>query len=227
MDSQNTSQEHQPDNNKNVKLIKIEEPEQNSQQNHQQNENKEAYQYYYQPPRLKTDRSLLKFLLYGLITFSVYDYYCLYCVSKDINTIARPYDGKKTINYLILAFIISPLTLGIGDIVWFHFLTSRISKELKRRNFDYQFGIKDFWIWKVLFTAIPSVISFGIGIYTAICYITSYINTGSISLSSSTEIIILIISYAVALVSAVGGCVYIHKLLKSMNLLSESYNYYG
>ncbi len=225
MNDQNTPQEYQPDN--------TQEPEETRpeyyQQDYQQNNQQQNQQYYSPQPMqpLKTNRSLLKFLLYGFVTLGIYNYICLYYVSKDINTIASRYDNRKTLNYLIMALIISPLTFGIGEIVWYHLLSSRVGNELKRRNYDYQFGVKDFWIFKVLFDIIPAIISLSATIYTVISYISTYASTGDISLSSETEIIIMVISYATTLISGVGGCIYYHKLLKSMNLLSESYNYYG
>lgn len=230
MDNQNTPPENQPTNNKSLELIKAKEQPHTQQQNYQQN-NFQNNQQYYCPKAmrpLKTDRSLFDFMLYGLLTFNIYNYYCLYRISKDINTIARPYDKKITINYLILIFIISPLTYGIGDLVWYHCLSSRIKKELNRRNLNYEFGARDFWIWKFTFTAIPTIVSTCYSIFTAVCFIVEFIWSYSISpFSSQTETIITIIIYAIKIFGTIASCYYIHKLLKSMNLLSESYNYYG
>ena len=38
-------------------------------------------------------------------------------VSTDINTIASRYDGKKTMHFCLLVFLVSWLTLGIGVLV--------------------------------------------------------------------------------------------------------------
>lgn len=45
--------------------------------------------------QLKTNRSLLKFILLSLITFGIYGIVVMSNVSSDINTIASRYDGKK------------------------------------------------------------------------------------------------------------------------------------
>lgn len=121
----------------------------------------------YQPPvrpvgQLKTNRGLLKFILLNLITFGIYSIVIFSSVSNDINVICSRYDGKKTMHYCLLLFIIGPLTLGIAYIVWFHKLSNRIGSELNRRNIAYSFSATDFWLWDVL----ASLIIVGPFVYT-------------------------------------------------------------
>ena len=71
-------------------------------------------------------------------------------ISNDINTVASRYDGKKTMHFCLLAFIVAPITLGIGAIVWYHRISNRIGNELKRREISYSFSASDFWLWNVL-----------------------------------------------------------------------------
>ncbi len=100
--------------------------------------------------QLKTNRGLLKTFLLSLITCGIYDLVLYYQISDDINTIASDYDGKKTMNYILLILIIAPLTLGIGAIVWNHRLSKRMGNELSRRGIGYKFGAGSFWGWNVL-----------------------------------------------------------------------------
>lgn len=130
--------------------------------------------------KLKTNRGMIKYFLLSLITFGIYGLVVLSSVSTDINTIASRYDGKRTMHYCLLFFIVSWLTLGIGVLVWFHRVSARIGRELDRRGIDYHFGAGSYWGWNILGTII-----------------------------------------------VVGPFVYIHKLLKSMNLLAEDYNVKG
>ena len=134
------------------------------------------------PPKnqLKTNRGLIKYFFLNLITFSLYSFFTFSAISRDINIIASRYDGKKTSSYALVYYVITPLTLGIGFIVWRHKLSARIGAELERRGIDYKFSAKTFWGWFVL---------------------------GSLIL--------------------VGPMVYIAKLFKAMNLLSDDYNTYG
>ncbi len=104
--------------------------------------------------QLKTNRSLLKFILLSLITFGIYGIVVMSNVSSDINTIASRYDGKKTMHYCLVLFIFSWLTLGIVPLVWGHRLANRIGAELRRRGINYQFGAGTFWGWGILGTFI-------------------------------------------------------------------------
>jgi hypothetical protein len=137
---------------------------------------------YVQAPvtQLKTNRSLLKYILLSLITCSIYSLVCLSGISTDINLIAGRYDGKKTMHFCLLVFLVSPITCGIAGLVWYHKLSARMGAELNRRGISYSFGASDFWLWCIL---------------------------GSLII--------------------VGPFIYMHKLLKSMNLLCENFNIYG
>ncbi len=130
--------------------------------------------------QLKTNRGLLKMILLSLITFGIYPIVVYSGISSDINQIASAHDGKKTMHYCLLIFIVAPLTLGIGSLVWCHRISDRIGAELARRGIDYGFSAMTFWGWNVLGALI-----------------------------------------------GIGPLVYIHKLMKAMNLLCADYNVHG
>lgn len=100
--------------------------------------------------KLKTNRSLLKFILLSLITLGIYGIVVMSSISTDINTIASKYDGKKTMHYCLVLFIFSWLTFGIVPLVWSHRISARIGNELSRRAIDYSFGAGSFWLWNLL-----------------------------------------------------------------------------
>lgn len=100
--------------------------------------------------QLKTNRGLVKFILLSLITFGIYALVFFCSVSNDINVIANRYDGKKTMHYALLFFLVGPLTLEIGTIVWQHKISNRIGNELNRRGIAYSFSASDYWLWNVL-----------------------------------------------------------------------------
>lgn len=129
---------------------------------------------------LKTNRSLLKYILLSLITLGIYGIVVMSAASSDINTIASRYDGKKTMHYCLVFFIFSWLTIGIVPLVWSHRISARIGNELARRGINYSFGAGNFWLWNIL---------------------------GSLII--------------------VGPFIYMHKFLKSMNLLAADYNARG
>lgn len=130
--------------------------------------------------QLKTNRGLLKFILLSLITFGIYPLVIMSAISNDINIIASRYDGRKTMHYCLLAFIVAPITLGIGGLVWSHKISNRIGNEIARRGMTYDFSATTFWLWGIL---------------------------GSFII--------------------VGPFVYLHKMFKAMNLLSQNYNING
>ena len=113
--------------------------------------------------QLKTNRGLVKLILLSLITFGIYGLVVYSALSQDINTVASRYDGKKTMHYLLLTFIVAPITCGIAGIVWCHRISNRIGNELARRGINYKFSAGTFWGWGVLGSLL-----FGIGplVYT-------------------------------------------------------------
>lgn len=100
--------------------------------------------------QLNTKRGLLKFILLSIVTFGIYSIVYYSSISSDINQIASRYDGKKTMHYCLLMFVVAPLTFGIAGIVWCHRISARIGNELSRRGISYSFGAGTFWGWNVL-----------------------------------------------------------------------------
>ena len=100
--------------------------------------------------KLKTNKGLLKTILLSLITFGIYPLVVMSAVSSEINVVASRYDGKKTMHFCLLLFIVAPITFGIASLVWYHRISNRIGNELKRRGIAYSFSAADFWLWNVL-----------------------------------------------------------------------------
>lgn len=125
-------------------------PQQN--QNPMPNFNQQQVVYAQPMPvaQLKTNRGLLKFFLLSLITLGIYGLVVMAHVSEDTNIVCSRYDGKKTMNFWLLFFLVGPITLEIAAIVWMHKLCARIGNEANRRGLDCNFGAKSFWLWNVL-----------------------------------------------------------------------------
>lgn len=83
--------------------------------------------------QLRTNRGLLKYILLSIVTLGIYGIVVMSAISNDINVIASRYDGRRTMHYCLLIFLVSWITLGIGYFVWFHKLSGRIGNELSRR----------------------------------------------------------------------------------------------
>lgn len=134
------------------------------------------------PPvaQLKTSRGALKAILLSIITLGIYGLVLYYKMSSELNITASRYDGKKTMNFALLFFLVGPLTFEIATLVWFHKFSKRAGAELKRRNIDYSFGAGSFWLWNVLGALI-----------------------------------------------IIGPLVYLHKVIKAINLINADYNVNG
>ena len=104
------------------------------------------------PPaeQLRTERSWVKYFFLSIITLGIYGLICFGNISSEINQVASKYDGKKTMNYYLLVFIIAPITCSIGGFVWMLRFCNRLCEEAQRRGLDIEFGAKDYWLWNVL-----------------------------------------------------------------------------
>ena len=102
------------------------------------------------PAPLNTSRGLIKTILLSLLTFGIYSIVLYSGMSTDINIIATRYDGRKTMHYCLLLFLMAPLTCGIAAFIWCHRLCDRMGNELRRRGIAYQFGAGSFWGWNIL-----------------------------------------------------------------------------
>ena len=99
---------------------------------------------------LKTNRRLIKLILLGILTFGIYPLVVFTGISTGINQIASRYDGRKTMHFCLLNFLVGPVTLGIAALVWHHRLCDRIDDELRRRGLAYRFSTGSFWGWNIL-----------------------------------------------------------------------------
>lgn len=102
-------------------------------------------------PRLQlpTGRSLVKMIFLGILTLGIYPTVIWSRIVTELNLSASRYDGERTMPYFAM-LILTPVTLGILPLVWFHNFSRRVGNELTRRGIGYQFGAKTFWLWDVL-----------------------------------------------------------------------------
>lgn len=163
--------------------------------------------------KLPTGRGFWKMVLLGIITGMLYPMVIMSRISVEINMVASRHDGKRTMHFMWMPFI-SVLTLGVYFFVWIHTLCGRIGAELRRRQIAYKFGAGSFWLWNLLYGIVGSII-------TAIVVLI----LGQ-TVSMETPLLALIGS-AGALISSIGPCIFLHKLMRSMNLVNADYNEKG
>ena len=130
--------------------------------------------------QLPTNRGAAKAIFLTIITFGIYGLVLFTKMGDELNITATKYDGNRTMNYCLLFFVVGPLTLEIGTLVWFCKFSTRIGNELRRRNINYSFGQNDFWLWNVL-----------------------------------------------GILIVIGPFVYLHKVIKAINLINADFNIKG
>ena len=113
---------------------------------------KYSYDYEEKPyvaPKLKTNRSVWKFILFSILTLGFYEIIFFIPLSFDLDKVSPSRDRSKTMNYLT-AWILSLFTFKIVIHIWNYMFVSRVADALSERGIDYKFGTSDFWIWLLL-----------------------------------------------------------------------------
>ena len=102
----------------------------------------------YKPPKLKTDRSMWKLMIFTLLTCGIYSIIFFIPFSFDLDKVAPKKDRSKTFNYL-WALLLSMFTFSLVMDVWHYQIAARVEEALEARKIDYEFGTGDFWKWFV------------------------------------------------------------------------------
>ena len=98
---------------------------------------------------MRTNRSLLKFILLSIVTLGIYGIW-VFCESVTSLNIAAVKDGRRTNDYLFATTVLGILTVGIYTMVWYHKMSNRVSDELYNRGIDYKFNASTYWLWCIL-----------------------------------------------------------------------------
>ena len=97
---------------------------------------------------LRTDRSLLVFVLLNIITCGIYKYFFFYQMIRDVNTACEG-DGRNTQGLLILV-LLSFITCGIYSYVWFYQLGDRLPNNCQRYGFPAAGNGTTVLLWMIL-----------------------------------------------------------------------------
>ena len=155
-------------------------------------------------------------IVFGLLTFGIYDIVVLSRIPEETNMVASRYDGKRTMQ-LWWALCLSVVTFGIYGLVWEHNLCQRIGNEIKRRQLWCEFGPADYWIWGVLGSIVGSIVSTILMMIVPLAGVTTVVDAA----------LIIGVQSVLSMVSLVGPCIFIHKLLNAVNMMNSSYNLQG
>ncbi len=100
--------------------------------------------------QLATNRKLWKYVLFSILTLGIYGIVFYSKLSADVDIVCNRYDGRRTMPYCLLYFLVGIVTFGIAYFVWFNKISNRIGAELERRGIDYSFNAGKYWLWNVL-----------------------------------------------------------------------------
>ncbi len=81
---------------------------------------------------MKTNRSLLVYILLSILTLGLYSLYFWSCFARDMNVVCVG-DGRRT-RGILARIIFSALTFGIYEIVWLYTTGDRIRINAHRLN---------------------------------------------------------------------------------------------
>lgn len=98
-------------------------------------------------PLLKTDRSLVVFILLNIVTCGIYGLWFIHALARDVN-IACDGDGKKTSGLLAL-ILLSFITCGIYGFIWYYNLGNRLAINAVKYNMHFQENGTTVLMWQL------------------------------------------------------------------------------
>ena len=107
---------------------------------------------------LRTDRSLLVYILLTIVTCGIYSWVFIYQLIQDVN-IACDGDGEETMNFWLF-FLLSLVTCGIYAYVWYYQLGNRLQNNCARYGQPTTEGGTAVLLWMLL-----GVLLCGIGVF--------------------------------------------------------------
>lgn len=99
--------------------------------------------------RMKTNRSMILYFLFTILTFGIYSMYFFSVLGSDVNYICTRRDGKRQMHFIIAFWLLGTITFGIVPLVWYTTLAGRIGEEARSRGIDTNFGGGSFWLWGI------------------------------------------------------------------------------
>lgn len=150
---------------------------------------------------LRTNRSLLKYLVFGVLTCGIYCIWQMIEIGKSLDELASNHAYRKTPNYLVMS-LAGLLTFTITEIFWFWIVSTSIDDEGKYRNI------------KVYFTQPVFIATIAIPRILFIAFVFMGMNNAQLGAVAVVARALLI----------VGGIIAIPTIMHDMNALCADYN---
>lgn len=97
---------------------------------------------------VKSDRSVIGWLLLSIVTCGIYSYYFLYCLARDINTMCQE-DGDFTpgvAEFIVLSFV----TCGFYALYWYYKIGNRLQANAPRYGLVFQENGTSVLMWQIV-----------------------------------------------------------------------------
>lgn len=150
---------------------------------------------------LRTNRNLLKYLVFGMLTGGIYCIWQMIEIGKSLDELASNHAYRKTPNYLVMS-LAGLLTFTITEIFWFWIVSTSIDDEGKYRNI------------KVCFTQPVFIATIAIPRILFIAFVFMGMNNAQLGAVAVVARALLI----------VGGIIAIPTIMHDMNALCADYN---
>lgn len=111
--------------------------------------------------RIKTNRSILKYIVFSICTCGIYGWYFIYCMARDVNIMCKD-DGEKT-GGLLAYIVLNIITCGFYNLYWIYRVGNRLANNARRYNLNFQENGTTLLVWYVV-----GLIACGIGSFVAI-----------------------------------------------------------
>lgn len=98
--------------------------------------------------RIATNRGLIKYLLFSILTLGIYSFYFVYKMAQDMNTMCED-DDQKT-GGLVAFILLSFVTLGIYGIYWWYKIADRVYLNAPRYGIAVATKGSSFLLWYLL-----------------------------------------------------------------------------
>ena len=139
--------------------------------------------------KIRTDRKLLPYIIFSLLTCGIYALWYLYHIIKDVNIMCRG-DGEHTPG-LAKLILLSILTCGIYTFFWYYKMMQRMERNVAEKGIPTAFNAKNTLIL-IIIGAVASYTYVGaiIGVilnYYAIHLIFCALNAMAISYNSGAD----------------------------------------
>jgi hypothetical protein len=94
------------------------------------------------------ERGLGRYIIFSIITLSIYQLYWIYKIAKDVNVMCEG-DGTRT-SGLLKYFLLTLITFGIYHFFWLYVLEDRLQNNAPRYNLTCKEGGGTVLLWSTL-----------------------------------------------------------------------------